>query len=68
VIRQGVYFLYFVKKMGSIKAFTMHYSKEKIIRIEVTVSFRLMVITVNDIEKQIKLNKDLRSINLLLAI
>lgn len=53
---------------GSIKAFTIHYCEEKIICIEVTVSFRLMVITVNDIEKQIKLNKDLRSINLLLAI
>lgn len=54
--------------MGSIKAFTVYYCGEKIICIEVTVSFRLMVITVNDIEKQIKLNKDLQSINFLLAI
>lgn len=46
----------------------MHYCEEKIICVEVAVSFRLMVITVNDIEKQIKLNKDLQSINLLLAI
>lgn len=54
--------------MGSIKAFTMHYCCAEIICIVVTVRFRLMVITVNDIEKQIKLNKDLRIINLLLAI
>lgn len=54
--------------MGSIKAFTMHYCEEKVICKEVIVSFRLMVITINDIEKQIKLNKDLQSINLLLAI
>lgn len=46
--------------MGSIKAFTMHYSEEKkIICVEVTVSFRLMVITINYVENQIKLNKDL---------
>lgn len=54
--------------MGSIKAFKGITVEKKLICVEVTVSIRLMVITINYIEKQIKLNKDLQSINLLLAI
>lgn len=54
--------------MRSIKPFIIHYWEERVICVEVTVSFRLMVITVNDIETQIKLNKDLQSVNLLPAI